>query len=256
MSTDPATQAEAQLRRIEQTLGRTAADVAQEIKGHGIDRHSDVVAFLKSTHGLTHGNANLMAHVARQLLAGGPAAPEDLLAAQYAGPKAALLPLYGKLSALAEALGPDVVKVVQKTGVSFRRKKQCRADSSRLSQAPAPGTEPRRHPQRPPHRRVPRHVYAHRRLHHHRRRRRCRRILVDSRIHPGSLARQPSAVLDPPGFLERLKCDPDLPFRKRLFPGSPGISPANDLLESARGFLGCHPMHRGEQLHSGWRLES
>ena len=124
MSTDPATQAEAQLRRIEQTLGRTAADVAQEIKRHGIDRHSDVVAFLKSTHGLTHGNANLMAHVARQLLAGGPAAPEDLLAAQYAGPKATLLPLYEKLSALAEALGPDVVKVVQKTGVSFRRKKQ------------------------------------------------------------------------------------------------------------------------------------
>ena len=43
---------------------------------------------------------------------------------QYSGPKAAALPAYHALSAVAESLGPDVMKVVQKTGVSFRRKKQ------------------------------------------------------------------------------------------------------------------------------------
>ncbi len=124
MPTDPTAQAEAQLRHIEEALGETAADVADEVARQGIDRHSGVVAFLKAAHGLTHGNANLLAHVVGERLAGGPQPAEDLLAAQYAGPKAALLPAYNTLSAVAESLGPDVVKAVQKTGVSFRRKKQ------------------------------------------------------------------------------------------------------------------------------------
>ena len=124
MSTDPRAQAEAQLRRIEESLGRTAADVADEIGRNGIERHSEVVAYLKNTHGLTHGNANLLAQVVREKLTGGPMTPEDLLAAQYSGSKSALLPAYHALSSVAEGVGPDVTKVVQKTGVSFRRKKQ------------------------------------------------------------------------------------------------------------------------------------
>ncbi|MDE2860754.1 MAG: DUF5655 domain-containing protein [Chloroflexota bacterium] len=124
MSTDPRAQAEAQLRRIEESLGKTAADVADEIGRNGIERHSEVVAYLKSTHGLTHGNANLLAQVVRERLAGGPMTPEGLLAAQYSGSKSALLPAYHALSSVVESVGPDVTKVVQKTGVSFRRKKQ------------------------------------------------------------------------------------------------------------------------------------
>ena len=124
MPTDPAAQAEAQLRRIEESLGKTAAEVADEVGLQGIERHSEVIAFLKATHGLTHGNANLLAQVVRERLAGGPQTPDELLAAQYSGRKEALLPAYRALSAVAESLGPDVMKVVQKTGVSFRRKKQ------------------------------------------------------------------------------------------------------------------------------------
>ena len=124
MSTDPKTQAETQLRRIEEALSKTAAEVADEVGRQGIERHSEVVAFLKATHGLTHGNANLLAQVVRERLAGGPQTPEDMLAAQYSGRKEALLPAYHALSAVAESLGPDVMTVVQKTGVSFRRKKQ------------------------------------------------------------------------------------------------------------------------------------
>ena len=124
MAADPRAQADAQLGRIEAALGKTASDVADEVGRQGIERHSEIVAFLKVAHGLTHGNANLLAHEVRDRLAGGPQTSEDLLSAQYAGPKAALLPAYHALSAVAESLGPDVMKVVQKTGVSFRRKKQ------------------------------------------------------------------------------------------------------------------------------------
>ena len=92
MSTDPTAQAEAQLRRIEEALGKTAADVADEVGRQGIERHSEVVAFLKATHGLTHGNANLLAHVVRERLAGGPQPSEDLLAAQYSRPQGGAAP--------------------------------------------------------------------------------------------------------------------------------------------------------------------
>lgn len=124
MAADPKAQAEAQLKRVEESIDKTATDVASEVGRVGIERHTEIIAFLKSTYGLTHGNANLLAHAVRERLAGGPATSDELLTAQYGGPKAALLPVYDKLSAVAEGLGTDVLKVVQKTGVSFRRKKQ------------------------------------------------------------------------------------------------------------------------------------
>ena len=50
--------------------------------------------------------------------------PEDLLAAQYAGARVGLRPIYEAVAAIAEGLGGDVQKVIQKSGVSFRRRKQ------------------------------------------------------------------------------------------------------------------------------------
>ncbi len=49
---------------------------------------------------------------------------DDLLARQYAGPKAALRPTYDEIVTIARALGDDVVVSVKKTGVSLRRRKQ------------------------------------------------------------------------------------------------------------------------------------
>jgi len=121
---DPKEQMATQLRNIEESSGRTVADYTTIIRTSGLEKHGQIVALLKSDLGLTHGNANLIAHVAREALAGGPPPPTELLAAQYAGVKQALFPIYEKLAAAAEDLGDDVEKVIQKTGVSFRRKKQ------------------------------------------------------------------------------------------------------------------------------------
>lgn len=121
---DPKEQAATQLRNIEQAAGLTTSDFAAVISKAKMERHGEIVSFLKSEYDMTHGNANAMAHAAREVLAGGPPPPEDRLAAQYEGAKAELLPIYDELAALAESLGQDVEKVIQKTGVSFRRKKQ------------------------------------------------------------------------------------------------------------------------------------
>lgn len=121
---DPTTQAETQLRNIEEATGMTVADFAALITTAGLEKHGQIVSYLKSEHSLTHGNANLLAHRIREGLAGGPPPAEVLLDAQYAGAKAPLRPIYTELAAVAEGLGDDVEKVVQKTGVSFRRSKQ------------------------------------------------------------------------------------------------------------------------------------
>lgn len=122
--TDPEAATATQLRNIEQSTGRTVAEWSAVISEAGLSKHAEIVAYLKGTHGLTHGNANLLARKARELAEGGPAPESGLLDAQYAGAKAALRPTYDAVVARASALGDDVSVVVQKTGVSLRRGKQ------------------------------------------------------------------------------------------------------------------------------------
>jgi hypothetical protein len=121
---DPAAATATQLRNIEQATGLTVADFAREVAERGIDGHAKILAYLKAEHGLSHGNANAMAHAIRELAAGGPAPSDALLDAQYAGPKAVLRPICDRLTEAARGLGPDVDVVVQKTGVALRRRRQ------------------------------------------------------------------------------------------------------------------------------------
>lgn len=113
-----------QLRNIEESTGRTVAQWADVIAATGLDKHGQIVTYLKSEHGLTHGNANTLAHQVRQLTAGGTPSDAELLDAQYSGAKAALRPIYDEVVLLARGLGDDVTVAVKKTGVSLRRRKQ------------------------------------------------------------------------------------------------------------------------------------
>jgi hypothetical protein len=119
---DPASQT--QLRNITAQTGRTVADFTALVAAQGSLSHGQIIAYLKAEHGLSHGNANLIAHLVREQLAGGPASGDDLLASQYAGPKAALRPVLDGLVDAAQGFGADVSVVIQKTGVSLRRRKQ------------------------------------------------------------------------------------------------------------------------------------
>ncbi|MGH1493625.1 MAG: DUF5655 domain-containing protein [Acidimicrobiales bacterium] len=121
---DPAEQLATQLANIEASSGMTVDDFFAAVSATGLDKHGKILAFLKSDHGLTHGNANLIAHLVRERMAGGPATGDALVDAQYQKGKAALRPIYERLAELALACGDDVTKVAQKTGVSFRRSKQ------------------------------------------------------------------------------------------------------------------------------------
>lgn len=89
----------------------------------GIAKHGEIVKMLKEKHGMGHGYANV---VAMKTLAGdgGEAAGEDLVAAQYAGAKAGLRPIYDRLAAAVAKFGADAELSPKKTYVSLRRSKQ------------------------------------------------------------------------------------------------------------------------------------
>lgn len=104
----------------------TGKSIDQWVKiatGAKLAKHGEIVAFLKNDHGLTHGYANLVAHRTLKSAAS-DAEPDDLVAAQYAGPKAGLKPIYDALVAAIEKFGRDVELAPKKAYVSIRRAKQ------------------------------------------------------------------------------------------------------------------------------------
>ena len=114
-----------QIRNIEATYGRPLPEWFALIEASGLTKHPDVVAFLKTQHGMAHGAAHRVSLLQRQSRsadlspAGGD--PADVL---YSGKKADLRPLHDELMRVIGALGPDV-DAVPKTGyLSLRRAKQ------------------------------------------------------------------------------------------------------------------------------------
>ena len=90
----------------------------------GDAKHGEIVQRLKTEHGLGHGYANLVAHSAKGVLSEDAPAGDDLVGAQYAGPKADLRPIYDRLVAEIARFGTDVEISPKKTYVSVRRSKQ------------------------------------------------------------------------------------------------------------------------------------
>ncbi|WP_372786597.1 DUF5655 domain-containing protein [Phenylobacterium sp.] len=109
-------------RNIATQTGATVEDWIVRVRATDLARHGEMVAWLKSAHGLGHGHAN---HIAKRALSvGADAAGEDGVGHLFEGPKAALRPLYDAVVASVTALGPDVELAPKKANVSVRRSKQ------------------------------------------------------------------------------------------------------------------------------------
>jgi hypothetical protein len=120
---DPQAALATQLKNIETRTGKDLAALRQMIAASGLVKHAEVRAWLQQQLGLGYGDANTLAHVARQAEAPAAPAEADPLDAIYAGPKAALRPLHEALMAEVGRFG--AFEVAPKKGyVSLRRKKQ------------------------------------------------------------------------------------------------------------------------------------
>jgi predicted transport protein len=123
-SNDPVAKAtQTQLSNIEKSTGKTVAQWTAIINRSGLSKHGELVNFLKEKHGFTHGNANVIVHVAKQSHAGAAENPDDLITEQYKG-KENLKPWYDKIMKEIAKFGKDIEIAPKKTYVSLRRKKQ------------------------------------------------------------------------------------------------------------------------------------
>ncbi len=125
MAKSPEEMANAMIANMKEKTGKTLEQWLAVAKKSGEEKHGSLVKHLKSEHGLTHGFANLVAHKHLKSDAGSAEGGDDaLVAAQYAGPKADLKPVYDALIKAAKACGKDVEIAPKKSYVSLRRNKQ------------------------------------------------------------------------------------------------------------------------------------
>ena len=123
MPKSPEEMAEAMVRNLAEKTGKTLTQWLKIAGGSKLKKHGEIVKFLKSEHGLTHGYANMIAHKTLKSDAGSALSAGDLVDQQYAGAKANLRPMYEKLIAAVAKFG-DVEVAPKKAYVSLRRAKQ------------------------------------------------------------------------------------------------------------------------------------
>jgi hypothetical protein len=117
-----------QLANIEKRTGKSIADLTEIVRRAAPAKHGELVAMLKSSLGMGHGDANAVVHLALQSDGQRAAAARGLSSGQvldemYVGPKAALRPIHDALDAAIRGFG-DFEEAPKKGYVSYRRKKQ------------------------------------------------------------------------------------------------------------------------------------
>lgn len=117
-----------QLANIVKRTGKSIPELTAIVKGSGLSKHGELVAMLKSTLGMGHGDANTLVHTVLKSDGQSAAAAKGLSAEQvldglYTGPKEGLRPIHDRLIEAMRTFG-DFEEAPKKTYVSYRRKKQ------------------------------------------------------------------------------------------------------------------------------------
>ncbi len=124
MGTDTVKQAELnQVKNLEEKTGKKIEEWIAIANSSQLEKHSEILNYLKTVHGIGHGYANLVVHYSKQSHAGAIENPEDLIKEQYKG-KENLKPWYDRLINEINKFGKDVTISPKKAYVSIRRKKQ------------------------------------------------------------------------------------------------------------------------------------
>lgn len=125
MPTDPDTQTASMIANLKANTGKSIDQWTGIARRSGKAKHGELVKWLKAEQGLTHGYANLVAHMTFQSDAGSQAAAgTDLVAAMFAGDKVSLRPIYDALMKAVVSLGKDIELAPKKGYMSLRRKTQ------------------------------------------------------------------------------------------------------------------------------------
>lgn len=119
MAKSPEDMAQAMIDNLPAKTGQPLEFWLKITRASGLEKHGQILKFLKTEHGMTHGYANMIAY---KTLDTGEVI--DLVEAQYSGAKQELKPIYDALINHITSFGDDVEISPKKAGVSLRRAKQ------------------------------------------------------------------------------------------------------------------------------------
>lgn len=108
---------------LQKNTGKSLEEWVVLVKQTALEKHGQIIKFLKEEHEMTHGFANLIAHKSNQSDAGSVADKDALALEPYKG-KEHFLPIYEGLMKRIQSFGSDVELAPKKTYMSLRRKKQ------------------------------------------------------------------------------------------------------------------------------------
>jgi hypothetical protein len=111
-----------QIRNIEATYGRPLREWFAIIAASGATKHTDIVAMLKTDHGMTHGAAHRVSLLYRK--DDEPSAGDNPADALYTDRKAHLRPIHDAVMCAILRLGDDIEAAPKKGYLSLRRRKQ------------------------------------------------------------------------------------------------------------------------------------
>lgn len=109
---------------LPEKTGKSLKEWKTLLKTKSFSKHKEIITFLKSDFGLTHGYANLIALKYLKSDAESIGSADELVDAMFGGEKASLRPVYDKIIQAVNDFGPDVDIAPKKAYVSLRRKKQ------------------------------------------------------------------------------------------------------------------------------------
>jgi predicted transport protein len=125
MASTPEEQLATMVASLREKTGKTLEQWVALASASGKAKHGELVAWLKASHGITHGYANLIAHGTLKSDAGSKvAAGDDLVAEMFGGDKAAMRPIFDALLAGILSFGTDIEQAPKKGYLSLRRKTQ------------------------------------------------------------------------------------------------------------------------------------
>lgn len=121
---DPIAQAfQTMTENLQKKTGKSLAEWVIVVNEQYLEKHGQVVKFLKEEHGLTHGYANFVAHKSKGYDANSQDEKTVLIDAQFKG-KEHFKSLYERLLKAISTFGEDIEIAPKKAYVSLRRKKQ------------------------------------------------------------------------------------------------------------------------------------
>lgn len=124
MPQSPAEMAQAMVANMPDKTGKSIDEWLQVLKGKEELKHGQLTKLLKTDHGLTHGYAQMIAHIFMGGIEAFNRDEDEEVRSQYAGAKESLRPWYDTLAKAIMEFGSDVQLAPKKGYVSFRRNRQ------------------------------------------------------------------------------------------------------------------------------------